>query len=67
MECSLENFDDSIKHKKKRQLKGQRRIEISRDMLDRNILPSLWRHNEADSIMETLNHHIYLKQMFYVR
>lgn len=52
MECSLENFDDSIKHKKKRQLKGQRRIEIARNMIDSNTLPSLWRRKEADKIME---------------
>lgn len=28
MECVIENFDDSITHKRKRQLKGERRYSV---------------------------------------
>lgn len=52
MECIIENFDASIKHKKKRHLKGNRRIEISNKMLEGNILPCIWRRNEANKIMK---------------
>lgn len=52
MECIIENFDASIKHKKKRHLKGNRRIEISNKMLEGNILSCIWRRNEDNKIME---------------
>lgn len=52
MECVIENFNASIKHKKKRHLKGKRRIEISNKMLEGNILPCIWRRNEANKIMK---------------
>lgn len=48
MECTVENFDDSVTHRKKRQLKGQRRIDISTKMVDSNILPCIWYRNKAD-------------------
>lgn len=35
MECIIENFDVSIQHKKKRHLKGNRRIKISNKMIRR--------------------------------
>ena len=52
MECSVDNFDDSVLHRKKRQLKGQRRIVVSENMVDSNILPCIWRRNEADKLMQ---------------
>lgn len=49
---SFDNFDASIRHKKKRQLKGNRRIEISSKMVEENILPCIWRHNEGNKVMK---------------
>jgi len=50
MKCVIENFNKT--HKKKRQLKGKRRIKISNKMLEGNILSCIWRQNEANKIME---------------
>lgn len=52
IECVIENFNASMKHKKKRQLKGNQRIEIANKMIEGNILPCIWRRNEAHKIME---------------
>jgi len=51
MECVIENFDNSITHKKKRQLKGDRRLKVFKEMVDANILPCMWRRKEADKLM----------------
>lgn len=51
MECVIKNFDDSIIHKKKRQLKGEKRIKVSKEIIDANILPCMWRRKESDKLM----------------
>lgn len=48
----LRKFRFFRKTQKKRHLKGNRRIEISNKMLEKNILPCIWRRNEANKIME---------------
>lgn len=52
MECVLDNYDGSFIHSKKRQLKGKRRIDVSTKMVDHNILPCIWRRNEANKLMK---------------
>lgn len=52
MECVIENFDSTIQHTKKRFLKGRRRCEVSKKLVECNMLPSAWRRNEANETME---------------
>ena len=51
-ECEVEGFVSTIKHNKRRQLKGSRRIAIAKTMVDNKTLPSMWRRAEADNLME---------------
>jgi len=44
MECKINNFDESIRHKKKRQLKGQRRVEVSKVLAENNELLCRWQN-----------------------
>lgn len=38
MECTIKHFDESVKHSKKRQLKGERRTKIAKLMADGNTM-----------------------------
>lgn len=48
MECKISNFDQSVRHERKRQLKGQRRVEVSKMLAGNYELPCRWRRAEAD-------------------
>lgn len=52
MECFLENCDLRIQHVKKRQLRGQRRVEICKSLVERNKKPCVLRRDLADKLME---------------
>jgi len=38
MECKISNFDESVRHNKKRQLKGRRRVEVSKALAENVLL-----------------------------
>jgi len=38
MECKINNFDKSVRHNKKRQLKGWRRVEVSKALTENHVL-----------------------------
>jgi len=52
MECKISNFDESVRHNKKRQLKGRRRVEVSKALAENHVLPCQWRRVEANKLME---------------
>lgn len=52
MECSVTDFDQSLKHTKKRQLKGDFRVEVAKQLVEGNELPCSWRRPEADRLMQ---------------
>lgn len=52
MECTLTNYNPSFDHKKKRQLKGVKRIEVSKELVEGKTLASVWRRKEADKLMD---------------
>lgn len=52
IECEVSHFDSSYQHCKKRQLKGNKRVEASTVMVEGNIMPSILRRKEADRIMD---------------
>lgn len=51
IECKISNFDESVRHEKKRQLKGQRRTKVSKVLAKNHELPCQWRRAEADKLM----------------
>lgn len=51
MDCTLSNYDPLFVHVKKRQLKGVRRNEVAKELVDGKTLPSVWRRKEADKLM----------------
>ena len=52
MECRLNNYDTFYKHNKKRQLKGSKRVEIGKELVEGKTLPCIWRRKEAGKLMK---------------
>lgn len=66
MECEIRGFDPAIKHVQKRQLKGEARSIVSKQLVEENKLSCQWRREEADRRMVRLREkeppHLYLLQ-----
>ena len=54
MECSVQNFDPSVNHKKKRPLQGKLRTAVANKLIERNLLPCQHRRNEAHRLIQTV-------------
>ena len=52
MDCMIKHFDKSVKHSKKRQLKGERWTKIAKLMADGNTMACTWRLEEGDELMD---------------
>lgn len=51
MECHLRNYDASFNHNKKRQLKGSKRNDVRKELVEGKTLPLVWRRRKADKLM----------------
>ena len=54
MECAVRNFNPSVEHIKKRQLKGALRTAVSNKLIEYNLLPYQYRRNEAHRLIQTI-------------
>jgi len=54
MDCKIEGFDHSVKHSKKRQLRGEMRTTIANKLINSNEFPCQWRREEANKLMVSL-------------
>ena len=52
--CSVQNFDPSVNHKKKRPLQGKLRTAVANKLIERNLLPCQHRRNEAHRLIQTV-------------
>lgn len=52
MKCTIHDFDPSIKHNKKRQLKGFNRKQVAYKLVEGKTLPCVWRRERADDLMD---------------
>lgn len=52
MECTIYDFDSSVKHNKKRQLRGLERKQIAYKLVESKTLPCMWRREQADNLMD---------------
>lgn len=54
MACEIRGFDPVVKHVKKRQLKGEARTAIAKQLVEGNKLACQWQRAEADRLMVRL-------------
>lgn len=52
MECTIHNYDSSVEHNKKRQLKGLKRKQVVHNLVEGKTLPCMWRRKQADILMD---------------
>lgn len=52
MECTIYNYDSSVKHNKKRQLKGLDGKQVAHKLVEGKTLPCMWRRKQADILMD---------------
>lgn len=52
MECTIHGYDSTVKHKKKRQLKGLERKQVAHKLVEGKTLPCIWRREQADILMD---------------
>lgn len=54
MECKITDFNSTVTHEKKRNLQGKLRTAVANTLIERNLLPSQHRKNEAHRLIQTV-------------